>query len=509
VRAAGLLLAACLLAAGEAGAHAELVATVPADGAALAGPPGVLELRFNERVRPVSVRLLDRNGKPLALPAPRADRETIRVAPLPPMEDGRYTLSFRVVSADSHPVSGAIAFAVRAAAPAPQAAMEERDQPGAMRTAVRALRLLALLIGAGGALYLLAIGPFPAWRGVIGLSAGAALAAIMASLGLHGAAMLGDETAVMDTAAWGAALRSTFGLSAAAAGLGAVALAAATRRLAPRAWLATGALLAIASLPMTGHTVTAHPAAAAVAAIAVHGLVAAFWAGSLVGLIRVLRLDDAQSASHSLRRFSQHALPGVALLLVAGVTLAGLQMRSFGDLLDTAYGNRVLFKAVLFAALLALAALNRFVLLPALERGTAQARTRLRASISAEMALIASVVVVTAVLAQTPPHRHDHETRELRSGALTATLSVVPARAGTNRVSVDFAGTAEVAEVSLEMTHEAAGVEPIVRPMKRAGPGRYAWEGGELSFAGEWRIAIHARIGEFDKATFRTRVIIR
>jgi hypothetical protein len=52
-------------------------------------------------------------------------------------------------------------------------------------------------------------------------------------------------------------------------------------------------------------------------------------------------------------------------------------------------------------------------------------------------------------------------------------------------------------------------VEPILRRARRSAPGEYRLQGGELAFAGDWSIAIHARITDFDKVVLRTRVAVR
>ena len=58
----------------------------------------------------------------------------------------------------------------------------------------------------------------------------------------------------------------------------------------------------------------------------------------------------------------------VACLLLAGVMLAALQVRTPAALIATDYGRLLLLKLALVALLLGLGALNRLVLTPALER---------------------------------------------------------------------------------------------------------------------------------------------
>ena len=61
-------------------------------------------------------------------------------------------------------------------------------------------------------------------------------------------------------------------------------------------------------------------------------------------------------------------MPVVGLLVLTGLGLAIIQLESFGALIGTRYGIILLVKLVLVAMLLALAALNRFLVTPALAR---------------------------------------------------------------------------------------------------------------------------------------------
>ncbi|CAM5434388.1 hypothetical protein SVIOM342S_09235 [Streptomyces violaceorubidus] len=110
----GLLL---LGGAGPASAHAALGSTDPGDGAVLQRPPGHVTLTFSESVglRDDSFRVLDPGGHRVRTGAAghadgRAD--TARAALPGELGEGTYTVAWRVVSADSHPVSGAFTFSV-------------------------------------------------------------------------------------------------------------------------------------------------------------------------------------------------------------------------------------------------------------------------------------------------------------------------------------------------------------------------------------------------------------
>lgn len=503
---------AFLLNAGAAWPHASLVSSMPADGAGLPAPPAAAVLQFDEPVSVLAVRLLDDTGAALELGTPRAEGQAIRVELPRQLRGGTYLLSYRVVSADSHPVAGAIAFAIGSAPSPVHAEPPAGASPGAGRLAARALRDLALLVAAGGALFVLGIGRFPGERHVLAIAGCVTACFAVAGIGLQGAALIGDAGAVAPES-WRIAMRTSYGLSAGAAAAGGLTIAGAALLAGGRLrslLLGAGALAAAASLPLTGHAATASPGALATAAVAAHGLAAAFWTGSLAALLALLRPAGGMPVA-ALRRFSGMAMVAVAVLFAAGVAFAVLQLSALSDLLGTRYGNLVLAKAVLFGALVGIAARNRFVLLALLERGVAAAGVRLRRAIAAELALIAAVVAVTAFLVHTPPERRIAAT--LSAGAHTAALTLVPGRAGPNAISVRFRDRAgqpyDPAEATLAIASVAAAVEPIVRPLNRSGPGEYRYDGGELAFPGRWDVTIRMRVDDFERTEFATTVELR
>src|SRR5690625_3687226 len=93
-------------------AHAALVATQPAAGAVLAEPPEQVSLTFNEPVAPLRFQLLTPGGRALEPAALRHQGGEIQLR-LPPLEEqGSHVLSWRVVSADGHPVGGSLLFSI-------------------------------------------------------------------------------------------------------------------------------------------------------------------------------------------------------------------------------------------------------------------------------------------------------------------------------------------------------------------------------------------------------------
>ncbi|WP_052476180.1 copper resistance CopC/CopD family protein [Cohnella kolymensis] len=118
----GFLWLAALSFAGNASAHAELEKTTPAADSRLDKSPEYIELFFNERLDPGGARLLvlDESSSNVADDEPEFIAEGTGLhLPLPRLEDGHYTVSYSVISADGHPVSGAYVFTVGSPAALP------------------------------------------------------------------------------------------------------------------------------------------------------------------------------------------------------------------------------------------------------------------------------------------------------------------------------------------------------------------------------------------------------
>jgi copper transport protein len=505
--------------AGGALGHAGLVASSPADGASLGAPPASIELRFTEPVTPVAVRLFAGSAPAVSLPAPQSTSDVVQLALPPKLGEGLYVVSFRVISIDSHPVGGSIVFAVGERSPAPRtAAGGEGDSLSPWMVGLRAVRDLALLLAAGGALFVLLIARFPAERGLLASAGVVAVLTALACIGAQGTEMV--DSGFWGPDAWRSGLHTSVGLSACVAAAGALLIAVAARLsegTVRSALLLAGALAAIGSLPLTGHASTARPGSVAWTALAAHGLAAAFWIGSLAALLAILRARTSGSAAASvLRRFSAWGVLAVAMLVLAGIALALLQLDSVAGLFGSRYGWLIAGKVLLLLGLVLLAVLNRFRWLPRLERGVAAAAGRLRWSVAAEAALVVCVVGLTAVLVQTPPPRAGGAaggfSQKLAYKNDFAEIAVTPARAGANAIVVRFQDREglpfDPEEVLVEVGNPAAGVEPAVRPIRRVGPGDYRRDGKELAFPGIWTIEVQARIDN-DIAVFRTQVPVR
>ena len=179
---------------------------------------------------------------------------------------------------------------------------------------------------------------------------------------------------------------------------------------------------ALGLLALSGHAAAVEPGTGeAVAMHLAHLLAAGVWLGGLPALALLWR-DSAREAGAdarpyavvAARRFSRWAAWLVGALLVTGIANAAFQIGSAGALLGTPHGRLLLLKLGLFAVMLALAAVARWRLLPALAGdGSTVGRpalARLARSVGVEAAIGVALLAVVALMSVTPPGRHDEPT---------------------------------------------------------------------------------------------------
>jgi len=126
-RCLGVFFVLLVLAPSSAVAHSSRVATNPSDGATLKTLPAEATVTFDEAPKTADVVLARPDGKVDKLKTQVAG-STIKAQLPADGPRGVYTLSYRVVSADGHPVSGSITFGVTTG-PAPGARPEPTPSP--------------------------------------------------------------------------------------------------------------------------------------------------------------------------------------------------------------------------------------------------------------------------------------------------------------------------------------------------------------------------------------------
>lgn len=523
-----LLIGMWLLGAVPAGAHALVVGSNPQAATRIARAPAELRVSFSEAVRPLGQALTMqgpdgqvRLGQ-VGHPDGRAD---VLAATLPKLADGSYVVSWRIVSADDgHLQAGSFAFAVGAGSgtvvsPAPP------QLPTAWQVTGRWLETAGVLLLVGVVATALTV-----WRrpGPIGADEPryqrlGVVAAVVAVAGL-----------VWQVAA-GAATSGAFGPGSVTAFLAASPTTA--RRMVAEVVLLAGATVLIwwgAKRGRRPGLVALVPSGGAVAAVVwgahvagqatrwlfvplevVHLLAVGTWIGGLA----VLALTARRAGIAAVRRFSVLALRVVLVVAVTGIWQGLAQVSSRAALADTDYGRILAAKVAAFLAVVGLAAVARFRLLPRVRatpeggaEGTAGGsvavearRGGLRRLLAVEASCGAVVVAVAALLANTVPADEvlaaaraanvhgGPQTQVLPAGPLRLHLDLEPGTVGRNLLQVQVTDPKGrpvdgLAGVYLAIADSTGRVAPATANATHVGPATYRAVTDAFSLPGTWRV---------------------
>jgi len=370
-----------VLTARPASAHAMVTTTTPADGARLEAAPEAVTLTFDEAVSLGAgyARVLDADGERVDTGAAEVRDGVVTVPLRSGLPDAGYVVTWRVVSADSHPVSGAFSFVVGDGelVPAGSVGTGDATDPGVslLLPLARGIGYAGIALGLGVPLALVTCWPggwaAPRLRraslaGLVAVAVGGALS-LLGQGPYAAAAGLGS---LLDPPLIGTTVGSSYGVTL----LLRIALALALAAVLSRGWrgdrppgtalLAGAGVLAVGlvvTMAAVGHPVAGSLPALAVAVSAVHVAAMSGWLGGLAvlfaGLLRgatpVRELDAA------LPRWSRLAAGYIGALVVTGVLQSVREVGSFAGLVTTGYGRVLLAKLAVVLLVLVAALVSR------------------------------------------------------------------------------------------------------------------------------------------------------
>ncbi|MFJ9244169.1 copper resistance CopC/CopD family protein [Streptomyces sp. NPDC101776] len=362
--------------AGTASAHAALESTDPADGSVLKSAPRTLTLTFSESVALLddSFRVYDPDNRRVKTSSAHHAKDagdTASVTLPAKLGTGTFTVAWRVVSADSHPVSGAFTFSIGKPSATTSISTAPTEEPltGSLYDIARYFAYIAaaLLIGTA-AFVVLCRPPDPSvLNKPIRMGWWTLLAATVALLVLRAPYEAGTGLATaFEPSALPKTLTSRPGQALAARLLLLAATAAFLLRLRERerygrVALGTGAALAV-GLALTWasaeHASAGIQVPVAMTSAVLHLLAMSVWLGGLTALLTVLyrspRLDAAPVS-----RFSRLAFASVTVLVVTGVYQSWRGLGSWNALTGTSYGRILLVKLGAVLLLLVVAGWSR------------------------------------------------------------------------------------------------------------------------------------------------------
>lgn len=549
---ATLALAAIAAWAAPASAHAIVKETTPAIDSTVADPPDRVIIRFNEAVELAfgAIRVYDTTQHRVDHGNARhqGGNDTVAVALDDDLPDGTYTVTWRVVSADGHPIHEAFVFHVGEPGPRPEGIATEllRGQQGAGRledalaVVARWVTFAALLMLVGAFAFWLLI-----WRGrelttaservnrsidrvvvvsLIGAALGT-LAAFVLQGAIAGDLSLGDALGIdvlreVGRTRFGVVSFIRLGLLAAI-----VVIAATTRsrRNNTAAMVAVALAVAAAATPgIAAHAGTSSPVAVNVAADALHVAAAGVWIGGLLVLLGAVipigrghDAADRAAASALVARFSDVALVAIGAIVLTGFVRSGVEVGSVAALGES-YGVVLLTKVGAFVPIVAAGFVNSRVLKPRLENEDRSWRL-LRGSVALEVVLAVAVLALTAVLVNLVPARvaaagGEPFITDVRLGEYNLNVLVDPNRIGENEVhmtaTTKTGAPAPVEAMTVQFRLPEEDIGPLVADGVELAPGHFVVQGRQLSVSGRWVLEFVGRVGRFDevRATATVRV---
>lgn len=376
--------AALFVLAAPASAHAVLQGANPASQSNLSASPGSVTLEFTEKVdmRADGIQVLDEHlssvqaGRPTH---PSGQAKVVR-ASLPKLGKGLYTVTWRAVSEDSHPIQGAYTFGFRA-----DASGNAGRHLTAMATAgAKGDRTVGVLFGVMrfgvfvGLALLLGAGWFAAYLWPEGRQALRVRQLLIGSLVLTGVSTavgfllqgpytsgkgLGDLfSSDQISVVWDSRFGKVWMLRLALLVVAALLLRMMMRHRGPLPgwWFAIAGVagLALSATPgLAGHASTGRWTMIALPADMFHVLGMSVWLGGLV-MLAIARTADHAYARVA-ERFSGLALGAVVILVVTGTFQSIRQLQPISALWDANYGRILIAKLVAFAVVLLIAAWSR------------------------------------------------------------------------------------------------------------------------------------------------------
>ena len=510
---------ACVLCAPAtmASAHAVLDNSVPTSGATLEDSPLQIVLDFDESVESSLgyIKLFSSSGKRVQLPAVKADASDasiVRVVP-PTLAQDSYVAVYRVISADGHPVEGAITFRVGAGAVSNLAsvietALQDSETSNAVKVAMALMRFIsyiAISIVLAGIFFLL--GSDAPRKGlnravvlagsVLGLST--ALLYLLHGMNASGGswAQIANVSVVKDV------FSTQVGESLFARIVVSLLLVSVVAR-----WGKFVAVFAFATLPFTyafaGHAAVDSPAALTIALLALHVAAVGVWCG---GLILLMFVKDIRTTP-IVEWFSQRAAILIAVVVATGVVQALLLMDGIGNLTKTSYGKALIAKVCVVGIMLICAAIVR-------RRFYESGVSRLRAVLCAEVVVGLVVLSITSGMVAASPRptvSNAPFSTALVQGDVIANITISPPRVGESEMHVIVSppnGSLDpVLAIKARFSLVSGSVPPIQAELNAVGPNHFV---GYIQFVypGEWKVDVIVSPDANSEVLYSTQVKIK
>jgi copper transport protein len=540
-------------------AHATVAGSDPADSSRLQAAPSKVTMTFSEDISVGAgfLRVVDSKGNTVSSGNAASNGRDVTVPMRSGLGDGSYIVSYRITSADSHPISGAYAFVVGdGPLVAATGSVVGGSTDGVVNDVFTVARWLSFLgIGLFGGLAFVVL-CWPAgrtderarkliWYGWWGTTVGAVLGLVLQGPYAAGTGLLD----VLNSGLLKTTLATTYGrmLCGRLVLLGALAVLTVRilrepQRTAEKARARDEDLAAICGLGVlatyggVGHAAAGSAPTLALLSDTTHLAAASVWLGGLAILAAcLLPRRRTGELAEALPRFSKMALGCVAVLTVTGLYQAWREIWPIPALWSTSYGQILIAKVAGFLLIVAVAYLSRQAVQRRYVRPVVHAFSlkeedggsvatisepeaaavaedrsmvrRLRASVGIELGLGVVVLALAAVLVAQAPARTTYvkpvdQTVRLASGG-SAKVGMTPVKVGTNTLTIDVfdaqGKAVDARAVTATLALPAQQYGPLAVTVQRTGTGVYSTKAASLPKVGAWELVVRVQMSEFDR----------
>lgn len=509
-------------------AHAFVIESTPAENEILSTSPSSIRIQFNESLQNGfhSIIVLDSLGKKVPLQKSQINKENqsiIGTKIIKKLPKGSYTMQWKVVSADGHPVQGVIPFSIGTSHNSLSMVKAETSNyiPKSDMIFLRWLLFSSLALYIGGIIFNLFVyqarqdevfQSIRSWsKKVIWLSLLGMFISLLLNLPL--------QTKIDAGVSWSEAFnvdlltetlkQTSFGFMwviqmACIVGLSITTYFASRNKSFYSYKNGALCILFFIALLIT-KSLTSHAAVSTHKIMAVsmdflHLLAASIWIGTLFYLVFLLpkrrktAMDPIEKDSywHIINRFSFLAIGATALILLTGIYGSLLYVPTFYSLFHTYYGKALIGKVLLFLMMLIL---GGFHYMKSKKRGNKD----LTRTITVEFGIGLVVMMVAAILTNLPTSMSSpgpfKQTIVLDNGD-TATLQISPNIAGVNAFKVvlkDSRGKSvtDVEKVQLTFTSLNTELDASNIDVPKQRQGVFQTKGMYINIAGKWKITVH------------------
>ncbi|EAD5867739.1 copper resistance protein CopC [Listeria innocua] len=257
-----------------------------------------------------------------------------------------------------------------------------------------------------------------------------------------------------------------------------------------------------------GHAAASADKIVSITADMLHMIAASVWVGGILVLLFVL--PKTGKAREVWSRFAIIAIIAVASILVSGLLMAVMNIGQMSNLFTTNYGKILLFKIGLFL-LMALLVLGHYIYLK-LKNKKLPFKTILIELIIGTIILIVASVLTNVQTPPPPAPKAFDETITAEGENAKINLRVEPATVGQNQFIITFTSADGATKTDFEQvtitTKSTKTDEKATFQAKLANENQYFAEGLYINQTGKWEITVHGLTKDFTdiNQTFTTNI---